>query len=714
MIRSHSLRALAAFAALSISLAACGGGGSAPSAPSASGFTPVGSIPNALLVPHWDQAILNGATYVGPLQGGMLSVNVLVHQQNAQGLDAYASEVNDPHSGVYRQWLTPQQIADRFGASQADYQKAADYFHNQGLVVGAWPQRMLITVSGAQSTMERAFGTTFGRFSRDGQTFVAPRSTPHFLSVIPVDAVGKLVSYQPMHSYLINPPRAGSDVNLGYSPQVVRAAFDLNGAYAKNYNGSGVTIGIIGTGPIDTANGDATTACNTGGATTGPQGDNDLNAFAKLWSASVANVYEQCVTGNGVAAGLQNSGIPTPSANPTPLPPNATPAPLNNAFPYSDAFASPPPVTGSCFGTLPTCNGEDGEAQLDVQQAASLAPGATVDFYLAYNAADCNTNYPTPCATSGTNAGVPLIGIAEADPEIQQVIADNTADVISMSYGGGEIQQFPNGATSYNTSFYHLEFAELAAEGIAAFASSGDSGSAECLAAGGGYQPQVCVSYPSGDPYVTSVGGVTAYISGLGQFEAPLLAWGISTSGYSGYGGTSATGGGTSTFMPAPAWQKSAISPAPSMREQPDVSMIGDPSTGVTFVTNSRFAGGPGVVGGTSVASPEMAAIWALVLSACKANPGSGMCPASGTGHYWRLGDAAPVLYKIYSGGASLPYANVFYDVQYGSNEMQSNGGLPSVPVPGAQAMPGYDETTGVGTPFAGHLIQAIANVTVP
>jgi subtilase family serine protease len=192
-----------------------------------------------------------------------------------------------------------------------------------------------------------------------------------------------------------------------------------------------------------------------------------------------------------------------------------------------------------------------------------------------------------------------------------------------------------------------------------------------------------------------------------------VLAWGISTSNL-GYGAGGATGGGTSTFMQAPSWQKSSISPAPSMRVQPDVSMIGDPNTGVTFVTNSRFSGGPGDVGGTSVAAPEMAAVWSLVLSACKANPGVGSCAASGSGHYWRLGNASPYLYNIYSGAARLPYNDVFYDIVYGSNEMQSNNGLPSAPVPGANAMTGYDQTTGVGAPYAGHLIQAITGVTVP
>lgn len=691
------VRAAAGAGALALLLTACGGGNGGPAAiPSSAtpGFS-TASIPPQLQIKDWGESTLRSATYLGPVSNVQLSVSVLVHQQNAAALLQYASDVNDPSSANFRKWLTPAQLAERFGASKADYQAAATYFAQQGLHVGAWPQRMMLTVSGRQSELERAFNTRFGLYRRDGETFVAPVTTPHFAHAVPVDAVGHLVAFRPQHTYILNAPRAGAGQNLGYSPQQIRAAFDFNGAYGAGYNGAGVTLAIIATGPIDSY--------------AGGSGDRDLDALRAMYNSfASAHVTQVDVTASGVAAGLAASGIPT--APPTGVPPS-------NGFPYSNAFASPPPVTASCSGSLPACNPEDGEAQLDVQQAASLAPGASVHFVLAYNADDCSTaTFPNQCAP-GT--GSPALGLNEADAEIQQTIADNTADVVSMSYGGGESQMFSSYA-QFQTSYYALEFAELSAEGVAAFASSGDSGSAECYnGTGTAYLPQVCVSYPAGDPHVTSVGGVTAYFDSLGVPDAPILAWGIST-GDSGYGvdpgnmsGSGASGGGTSTFMPAPSWQRTSINA--TMREQPDVAMIGDLNTGVTTYENSSFptssSYGPGPVGGTSVAAPQMAAMWALVLSACRQHPGAGLCPASPP---YRLGNASPYFYSIYRNTASLGYTGVFYDVLYGSNEMASNAGLPSAPVPGAVAMPGYDEVTGVGVPYAGHLVQAVTGLAVP
>jgi len=690
---------LASAIAFVLSFTACGGGGGS-AIPSAHlpGTTNTSTVPSQLLVQNYDQDVMKSSMYVGPISNAHLNVTVLVHQQNAQALVEYAQEVSDPNSGLFRHFLTPEDIAERFGATQANYQAAAQYFVRNGLAVAGWNQRMLLTVSGSQANMEKAFGTTFGVYEHDGQEFVAPNSQPHFEQPLAIDAVGNIVGYRLKHTYIVYPPHAGTGFATGYSPSTVRAAFDYIGAYDSGYSGSGVTLGIIGTGPIDTTD-----------APGGTHGDYDLDTYVADTHATAAHVTEIAVTKSGVSSGLTKSGI------------------SGSNFPYSGDFQSPPPVTKPCGASLPACNPEDGEAQLDTQQAATLAPESNVYFYLAYNASDCtDVAFPNSCPTTGSNAGAPEIGIVESDPEIQQVISDNTADVVSMSFGEGEFDPSNQGAGTfsgsssgsnpYSGSYSQLEFAELEAEGIALFASSGDNGSAECTTSSS-YLPEKCVSYPAGDPAVTSVGGITANVDAFGQPTAPWLAWGISTAD-SGYGGLEGSGGGISAIIPAPSWQSSAL--GAREREQPDAAMIGDPSTGVSFVVNAAFGGTIGGVGGTSVAAPQMAAMWADVLSACKANPGAGACPASASGHYWRLGNASPYLYAIYKGTAYnswtpfLAYDQVFYDIIYGDNQMSNPTYTPASPVPGYEAGPGYDLVTGVGVPYAGHLIDAITNLKVP
>jgi subtilase family serine protease len=701
---NHRLLALAAALAV-LATAACGGHAGNPTPP-LGGPTTLG--PSTF---EWGRNLLDGATLAGPASESHMQAMVVMSDANVQSLVTYARSVSDPGSSLYRQYLTPQAIGSRFGAPVSDYQKVATYFLTYGLRVAGWPQHLSLSVAGSQPQMEAAFGTRFGVYEKNGESFVAPITTPHFSAMLPVSAVDNLVGMRRMHTYIIAPPpRAGAGIILGYSPQQVRKAFDYDGAYSAGYDGTGITVGIIGTGPINV---NRTTWC----------GDSDLAALRTLYgNVNAANVCEVNVTPSGVAAGLSASGIPT--AVPATPNPNGTPAPNpstspTSEFPYSGDFQTPPPVTDTCSGSLPACNPEDTEAQLDTQQIATLAPGAAVNFYLAYNASDCYVFYPNSCASpapsptpKGSNYGFPQIGIVEADPEIQQAIADNAADVISISYGGGETQQIGGGFNAAGVGYQTAEFAALAAEGIAVFVSSGDNGSAECLGGSVGYLPQVCVSYPSGDVNVTSVGGVNAPINEFGQLYDNITAWGTTTSL-----GTSGSGGGVSTIFSAPSWQQQAIGAA--MRTQPDLAMLADPFTGVTVVTNAGFPDKQiGPIGGTSVAAPQMAAMWALVLQACKA---TASCNTGPSGHTYRLGNAAPYLYAIYAPSKvsyhafapALSYAQTFYDVLYGSNAM-ANPTPGASPVPGEQAMTGYDMVTGVGVPFTGHLIDAVTGHVVP
>ena len=142
------------------------------------------------------------------------------------------------------------------------------------------------------------------------------------------------------------------------------------------------------------------------------------------------------------------------------------------------------------------------------------------------------------------------------------------AKFISLSWGGGE----SSGETSEDATFNH--------PGVAITASSGD----------GAYG----VIYPAASPYVVAVGGthLTKVTGGRGWSES---AW-------------SGAGSGCSAYEPKPSWQHDT---GCTRRTVADVSAVADPGTGVAFYA-TYGGGGWGVVGGTSVASPIIAATYAL------------------------------------------------------------------------------------------------------
>lgn len=674
---------------IAFALVACSGGGGGSSAPKVAMAPIAPAAPSSSSTSSFAYgASLVAGTPVGqPVGLRAAHVNVALTLQNAAGLQQYAAAVSDPTSALYRHFLTPQQIGASYGATTASYAKVAAYFQSFGLKVGGWPQRLALSVSGTQSAMESAFHTHFVAYkTAQHGLLIGPREKPSFSTSLPVAAVGNLVFGAGLkHNYLIAGPTGGAGQNPfgGYAPQQVAAAFDYNGAYADGFTGSGINIGIIGTGPISPA---------------------DYASYKSQFGVQGSATITQVNVTPQAAAGTFGD-----------LSPTATPPPVTSP---ACALTNPP-------GILPACNPEDGEAQLDTQQAAALGKNANVLFYLAFVPDQCAdgstpTGSPLACPTTspGNNLG-PLIGLDVSDDEIQQAISDNTADVLSLSFGGpetGHEGDFLDANGNYTSSgFGPTEFAALAAEGIAVFVSSGDQGAQGCAEFPGTGAPNAqCVSYPSGDVSVTSVGGVTIPLTNAGQLAGPITAWGQQTSG-----GGSGSGGGVSQFIPRPAFQ-TGTNISGAFRLQPDASLLGDPATGVFVTVNSSFGFAPapdgiqtGEIGGTSVAAPQMAAMWALVLSACKVTPA---CTAGIMGATpWRMGNAAPLLYKIYNSTTGA-YATTFDDPTFGNNSV--NGCFfqtcPSpLPTAGAgfNAGTGYDEVTGIGVPFARHLIQAVVHV---
>src|ERR1035437_7695224 len=268
------------------------------------------------------------------------------------------------------------------------------------------------------------------------------------------------------------------------------------------------------------------------------------------------------------------------------------------------------------------------------------------------------TTYPAPDANWGFEIALDIDMVSAACPRcnILLVEANNSkyshlgpavntavymgAIAVSNSYGGPEW----SGESSYDTLYYNHP-------GVAITASTGDCGY-KCAGVYGGTTYN-SVGYPAASRYVVAVGGtsLTSDNSVRGWHES---AWGNASGG---------AGSGCSLYEPKPSWQHDT---GCSNRTQADVSAIADPVTGVYIFENGNWYGG---VGGTSAASPIIAAAFALA-----GVPAAGTYPASFL--YGATGSLNDVI-----GGNN--------DVTWGSCSVTylCNG------------VAGYDGPTGLGTP---------------
>lgn len=145
------------------------------------------------------------------------------------------------------------------------------------------------------------------------------------------------------------------------------------------------------------------------------------------------------------------------------------------------------------------------------------------------------------------------------------------ATVVSNSWGGGE----SSSETSYDSHF--------SGNGIPTTFSSGDSGYG--------------VEYPAASQYVTAVGGTTLTLTSTNTRSTETV-W-------------SGAGSGCSAYEPKPIWQ---LDSGCSLRTVADTSADADPNTGAAIYDSVSYLGQSGwfQVGGTSLASPIIAASYAL------------------------------------------------------------------------------------------------------
>jgi subtilase family serine protease len=156
--------------------------------------------------------------------------------KDMKDLFAAADQVSDPKSPSFRKYVTPEQFADRFGATNEDYQKLLDWARSKNLAATAHSNRLIATVSGSVADIETALDIhLYYRTRPDGTQFFAPDVEPSLDLTVPVEHVGGLENF-------VLPKRAGgSGQNGGYQ------GTDFRNAYAPStaLTGAGQLIGIF-------------------------------------------------------------------------------------------------------------------------------------------------------------------------------------------------------------------------------------------------------------------------------------------------------------------------------------------------------------------------------------------------------------------------------------------------------------------------------------
>jgi subtilase family serine protease len=332
-------------------------------------------------------------------------------------------------------------------------------------------------------------------------------------------------------------------------------------------------------------------------------------------------------------------GAPDATSGPT----GYTPADLQTAYSLSGLNAG----NGTTVAIVDAFDNPNVESDLAVyRNTFGLAPCTTANGCFRKSDQRGGKNYPAGDTGWGAEIALDVDMVSAICPScnILLVEADNNSftnlaaavnyaatvsgvTAISNSYGGNEFF----GETSYESPYNHPN--------IAVTVSAGDSGYG--------------AEFPAASRYVVAVGGTHLVLNANGTRKSETV-W-------------SGAGSGCSRYITKPSWQ---TDPGCARRTVGDIAAVADPATGVAVYDSYGSSGGLNwyVYGGTSVASPIIASVFALAGQVS--------------------GSAAATLYQ---------HSSAFYDVTSGSN---GNCGHKPQTRYLCTGVSGYDGPTGLGTPI--------------
>jgi hypothetical protein len=652
--------------------------------------------------PEFDQGAVLDAQ---PLNRMLLLLQRSSDQESAlrQLLDDQQSE----SSPNYHAWLTPAEFGERFGPADADIQAVTAWLTSQGFIgIEVGPGRQVIEFSGTAGQVRNAFRAEIHRFGVDGKEYIANGADPQIPAAL-TPVVAGVVS---LHNF----PRKSHARYLGQFHRPLLAS-KANPLFTFPNPNTGRTF--YGLGPAD---------------------------FAKIYNSQ--QLWDAGIDGTGQTIAIVGE----------------TNLNLQDVQDFRNVFGLPkndPQIILNGEDPGITSQGEEAEADLDVQWSGAVAKNATIKFVLS--------------ASTPASAGVDLSAL--------YIIENNLASVMSESYGDCEQNLLATG-----NQFFNSLWKQAAAQGITVVISSGDGGSAGC----DNFDTQatathgLAVSGFASTPYNVSVGGTDFdQINIWSQFwnstndpttqlsaksYIPEIPWNENCAqlGLTGCGASAPQGsvnivagsGGPSTIYSKPTWQMGVAGmPNDNHRDQPDISLFASPGftgTGYVYCQQDRNVSGIRAcdltlgngyldfhgIGGTSASAPAFAGIMALVnqKQATSANP----APRQGNANYVLYALAKKANASCFS--AANPASGCsFYDVTkgnsypglapgVGTNSVACAGGSPNCDsaVPATNgvlvdpqkttteawtAAAGYDMATGLGSVNAFNLATNWSSVsTVP
>jgi len=172
----------------------------------------------------------------------VMSLTIALPYRDLAGMQKFVDDVSNPTSPNYRHFITPQQVAERFGPSADTVRAVEDYFTAEGLKIGFESRNGLaIQVSGTVTQMEHAFSTTFNDYKANNSTELGRSSYYSYATKLTVPTeIAPNVQYVSGATNFYKPKPMTT-----LSPSMARTLYNDAGLFAAGNTGAGRKLGML-------------------------------------------------------------------------------------------------------------------------------------------------------------------------------------------------------------------------------------------------------------------------------------------------------------------------------------------------------------------------------------------------------------------------------------------------------------------------------------
>lgn len=166
-----------------------------------------------------------------------------------QEVEQRIAELHDPHSPNFHKWLTASELGSEYGVAESDIQTITTWLESQGFVVNSvYPSGMVIDFSGTAGQVRSTFHTAIHNLSVNGMHHIANVSDPQIPEAL-APVVAGILSLHDFRPHKMSVSKYTfqfqGQTNWALVPADLATIYDFNPLFAKGLTGGGQTIVVV-------------------------------------------------------------------------------------------------------------------------------------------------------------------------------------------------------------------------------------------------------------------------------------------------------------------------------------------------------------------------------------------------------------------------------------------------------------------------------------